>query len=87
MTELQLYKFVTDENIEWHRELNDGNSDVVMFPKFDQLSELCKIFSTSILDDEGLNVILKDGYIAIWMDEVCEYHGVRLENVFVGDGW
>jgi hypothetical protein len=58
----------------------------VIFPSFDQLSELCKIFSTSILDDEGLNVILKDGYIAIWMDEVCEYHGVRLENVFVMDG-
>ena len=32
MTELELYKYINDNSIEWHRQDNDGTPDIIMFP-------------------------------------------------------
>ena len=37
MTELELYKFIEDNNIEWHKQDNEGIEDVIVFPSFGQL--------------------------------------------------
>lgn len=86
MTELELYKFIEDNNIEWHRDDNKGEEDVIIFPNFSQIEYFRKILSPCLFDD-GVECIMKDGYFAFWMKDICDYYGVEFEKVFVGDGW
>jgi len=86
MTELLLYKFINDKNIEWHRQDNDGIPDIIIFPYtfyLEDFFEIVKDYNT----DDGLEIRLKDGYVAIWMNDLCEYFGVDIDKVFVGDGY
>ena len=86
MTELELYKFINDNDIEWHRQDNDGNSDVIIFPYTFHLEDFCKIVDGCNEDEGGLEIRLLNGYVAIWMNDLCEYFGVDINKVFVGDG-
>lgn len=86
MTELELYKYINDNNIEWHREDNDGTSDIIIFPytfQIDEFIELVKDYT----GDGGIECRLMNGYFAIWMNDLCEYFGVEINNVFKGDDW
>jgi hypothetical protein len=87
MTELKLHKYIQDNNIEWHRHDNDGEKDIIIFPYFHQIEEFREIASADLFDDDGLECRMKDGYFAIWMNQVCEYYGIEINNVFVGDDW
>ncbi len=84
MTELDLYKFITDNAIEWHRHDRNGNDDVIIFPYIFQLEEFSKLFKNY---DEGLDIKLMDGYVCIWMRDLCEYYGVEMNNVFKGNNY
>lgn len=87
MTELKLHKYIQENNIEWHRQEKDNIDDVLIFPLFHQLESFHKITSPSLFDDEGIECIMKDGYLAIWMRDICEYYCIEMNNVFVGEGW
>jgi len=87
MTELDLHKYIQENNIEWHRQDNDGIDDVLIFPSFYQIEALHKILSPCLFDDEGIECRMKDGYFAIWMQDICDYYGIEMNNVFDGDGW
>jgi hypothetical protein len=39
---------------------------------------LVKSFTT----DNELNCVLKDGYVCIWMQDICDYYGIEITNVF-----
>lgn len=78
-----LYKFIEDNNVEWHEGDNDGTPDVVIFPTYYEIKEFSKLLSSGIFDEEGIDCVMKDGYFAIWMKYICEYHGVELEKVFI----
>ena len=82
MTELQLYKFIKKNNIEWHKEKNQGNDDVLIFVMSFQIEsffELLKDFDF----DEGINCRLKSNYLCVWMVDICEYFGIDFRNVFI----
>ena len=85
MTELELYKFINDNNIEWHRQDNDGTPDVIFFPYYHQIEDFRKILSVSSFDDAGIECRMKDGYFAFWMKDICEYYGVDIDKVFIGE--
>ena len=87
MTELELHKYIVENNIEWHRHENDGADDVLIFPAFHQIESFCKILSSGILDDTGIECRIKDGYFCVWMCYICDYYGIEMNNVFDGDGW
>ena len=57
MTELQLYKYITENNIEWHRYENNGEDDVLIFPYFYQIEDFRKIISGCVFDEEGIEMI------------------------------
>lgn len=96
MTELQLYKWINDNEVEVHiyrkgqemddcSELSDENYDewkILMFPFFSQLESLCQIIGQSYFDDEGVEVIMKYGYVAIDLKEMMEYSGIEPSNIF-----
>lgn len=84
MTELQLYKFVHDNNVEHHAYKNQhlNEPDVIIMPSVELLSEFTKLLSNCIFDDDGIALILKQGYVCIWMHEICDYYGIEMNNVF-----
>ncbi len=82
MTALELYKYITDNNIEWDRHDNDGVEDVIIFPYFCQLDDFRKIAGPYLFDDDGISCTLKDGYLAIWMKDICDYYGFDFNEVF-----
>lgn len=87
MTELELYKFINDNSIEWHRQNNDGTPDILIFPYTFQLEDFCKLVKDYNADDGGLVIRLLNGYVAIWMNDLCDYFGIDIDKVFVGDGY
>lgn len=83
MTELELYKFITDNSIEWHHDNSDGVLDVIVFLHIYELADFMKICGSSIFDEDGIDCVMKDGYIAVWMNDICNYHGIEINNIFI----
>ena len=81
MTELELYKFVVENNLEYHWH----DEDVILFINFYLLDDFTKLLGFSILDEEGIICHLKEGYICIWMFSICENFDIELKNIFKKD--
>lgn len=84
MTELELYKYINDNDIEWHRHYNNGEQDVVILPYIFQLEDFAKLIS-NYNTDEGLEMRFQNGYVGIWMKDLCDYFGIDYEKVFCGE--
>ena len=82
MTELELYKFVTDHKIEWHRHDHNGTMDVLMFPRTFEIEDFIELLSAGHFDDGGVECRMMNGYFAFWMNDICEYYGIDVNNVF-----
>jgi len=82
MSDLELYKYITENNIEWRRELNNGVEDVLIFPLICQVKEFSDLIK-SCVGDEGIECRLMDGYISIWMNDICEYYGLETNKIFI----
>ena len=82
MKELELYKFINDNNVEWHWVNNEGADDVIILPNFYLLEDFMKLQSIVYLSEDGIPCFLKDGYIGMFMADICEYYGIEIENVF-----
>jgi predicted CDP-diglyceride synthetase/phosphatidate cytidylyltransferase len=80
MTELNLYKFINENNIEWHYE-QDG---IYMFVSFYLLKEFTAMIRT-YLSDSVFEVVLKDTYICLKINEICEYFDININNIFNKD--
>ena len=87
MKALDLYKFIKDNNVEWHRQDNDGTPDVLMFPTINEVGEFNKLLSKSHFDDSGIECRMKDNYFCFWMNDICEYYGIELKEVFDKESW
>jgi hypothetical protein len=86
MTELDLYRFIEQNNVEWHKRDNDGEKDVVIFPYSFHMDDFIKLIK-NYDSDEGLECRIMNGYFAIWMKDLCEYYGIDIERVFVGENY
>ncbi len=84
MTELDLYKYITENTIEWHRQDNEGTPDIIIFPYVFQIEGFSSLVK-SYVADEGLEVRLRDGYIAIWMKDLCDSYDIDMDKVFIGE--
>jgi hypothetical protein len=79
MTELQIYKFVHENELEWHW----YGDDVVLFIDFELISNFAKMVKNYILcHDSEYNATLKEDCIAVCMSDVFDYYGIFLEKVF-----
>jgi len=79
---LELYKFIKNDSIEWHKIDNDGMSDILIFIYIFNLEEFCKLIKSYDNDGEGLVIRLFDGYIAVWMRDLCDYYGIDVDKIF-----
>lgn len=87
MTELDLYKFITDNEVEWHRHDNEGEEDIIIMPYIFHLEEFSEITKDYDRDGQGLDIKLMNGYVCIWMKDLCEYFGVEMNNIFKGNNY
>jgi hypothetical protein len=85
MTALGIYKFYHGK-LEYHwnaRHDNDDVNDVVLFIDNDYLEEFMELIKSFLRNrDDGLECYMKEKYICVWMDEVCEYYDIKLTDVF-----
>lgn len=77
MTELQLYKFITDNNIEYHFE----HEGVYIFIPFDLLKQFTEL-SKNYFSDDPIEVVLRDDYICFVINDCYEYFGIDINNIF-----
>lgn len=82
MEALDLYKYISKGNIEWRYNMNGDQEDVIIFPPLYEIESFYQLLDPTIFDDNGISIIMKDGYFAIWMNDICEYYGIELEKVF-----
>lgn len=97
MTELDLYKFLNENKLEYnvlevaesskcfsgytHNKF-DEKLEIWMFVPFYLLEDFNKILGFRITDEEGLNVVFKDGYICFNMVEICDYFDIDYTKIF-----
>jgi len=78
MTAIDLYKFITENDIEFHW----VDDEVFMFVYIFDIDEFYKLFTSTIFDDEGITCTMKYGYFCFKMKDICEYYGIDLTEVF-----
>lgn len=82
MTELTLYKYINDNNIEWRWDFNERQEyDVLILPQVYDIKELVELMKGNSID-MGTDCKLLDGYFAFWMQDICDYYNIEIENVF-----
>lgn len=84
MTELELYKYINDNNIEYHYADNDGVEDVLIFPMYYEMEEFTKMID-NYLGDNIIHAVIRNNYLCIWMNDICEAHGIEISKVFKKD--
>ena len=79
MTELDLYKFINERDVEYHW---DDKNNVWMFVYYPELYDFNKMLGNNITDEDGIDCVMKDGYICFEMTGICACFGIDPENVF-----
>lgn len=83
MTEIQLYKFINDNGIEWAWDMNKrGENDVLAWVPFWELEDFAKLVGSSFFADGNIGCVLLDSCIVIYMEQICDHHGIDIEKVF-----
>lgn len=102
MKDLDLYKFVTTNDLEYHTCLNRDfntqawmnehnieyskeNCDILLFVPDYFIVEWKDLLGESIFAEEGLECTMKYGYICFWMEDICNYFGITMYEVFKFD--
>jgi hypothetical protein len=80
MEALDLYKFIKENDIEYHW-IEEGE-DVILFVNNRDLPEWNTLLGYHILDEEGLKCTMKDGYLCFEMKDICEHFDIKLSDVF-----
>jgi hypothetical protein len=81
MTELELYKYIKNNAIEWHRRDNNGTDDIIILPSNYEFSIFLKLVE-DYTGEGGIEGRIKNGYFAIWMKDLCDYYDIDMDNVF-----
>jgi len=80
MSELELYKFITERELEYH--WTGEKDDVILFIEVYNLERWNKLLGTPITDENGIECVMKDGYFCFYMKNICEFFDIELNKVF-----
>ena len=78
MTELQLYKFINDNDVEYHWH----DKKCIVFINTWNIEEFNNLFDYNIFDDDGIECHMKNTYFCFEIVDICEYYGINPENIF-----
>ncbi len=80
MKAIDLYKFVVDNEIEYH--YTHDNQEVYMWVPYYLIDDFHSVLPKSIFDDDGIQCSMKDDYFLFYMDDICAYSGIELDEIF-----
>lgn len=88
MTELDLYKFITKNNLESHWVVisnafeADEINDVVVFIPIYLLDDWGNLLGSPIFDEEGISCVMKVNYLCFMMQQICDYFDIEITKIF-----
>ncbi|TVM01524.1 MAG: hypothetical protein CV087_10755 [Candidatus Brocadia sp. WS118] len=83
MNALDLYKFVTENNLEYNRlEYDSGEVEVLLFVEYYNISDFASLLGAGAFDDSGIECHMKDGYMVFEMNGICDDFGIDIDEVF-----
>lgn len=81
MNALKLYKFIQENSIEWH--WDEHKNDVIIFIMSNDLNDWFELMNGHcLLKEDGINCVMREGYLCVWMRDICQYKEIELEEVF-----
>ena len=84
MTELDLYKFIQQNDIEYRWQDNNGLRDVMVWIYIIDLSIFHDLINFDY-SESGIDCTLVQEHVCFWMDDICKYHDVDMKKVFGED--
>lgn len=81
MTELELYHFVTEFDLDWNVISKENEYEVILFVPFVILDTFSELVGYSFFD-EPHKCYLKYDCIALEMMDICDYFGIDPKNIF-----
>jgi hypothetical protein len=75
MNALKLYKFIQGNSIEWHWHEHE-NDVLVSIQSYEIKDWFGLIKGHGLLDENGIECVMKDGYMCFWMRNICG-HSIR----------
>jgi len=87
MKAIEFYKFINENNIEfhWHENPETKERDVIFFPSYYNINDMAKLLSYNDFDDDGITCHMKDGYFGFWASDILDAHGIELSDIFGED--
>ena len=87
MTELELYKYLFDENDGLKPEMRWHDDELLIFLYYFQVEDFIKevVQPSGALEDEGLIGHLKDKYMVMDLVPVCEAYEIDPQSILPGD--
>lgn len=79
MTELQLYKFVQNKEIDWR------GKDLILWIDFYDLKEFTDLIGNDYIADGTASICLLKDCIAIVLNDICEFFDIEPENILKKD--
>ena len=91
MTALDLYKFVTKNNLEYNKKIYDVHEgenpfitqqyEVYLFVPIYELEEWNKLLGSFIFE-EGINCVMKEKYVCFMMQDICDHFDIDITEIF-----
>ena len=78
MKAIDLYRYVSENKIEYHWD----DKDVILMPSIYEIETFNKLLSGSIYDDSGVSCVMKNGYLCFYMQGICDYFAIELTDIF-----
>lgn len=78
MTELDLYKFVRKNKLEYHW----YDNDVLLLIPFYLLEDFNKMIGYHYFDEDGIQCVMRYDYCCFEMKSICEYFDIDIKNIF-----
>jgi hypothetical protein len=75
MTELDLYKFCQDKEIDWRGE------SLILWVYFGDLKKFTQMVGYLNFSDGGMKVTLLDSCVALELNDLCDSFGIDPENI------
>lgn len=87
MKTIDFYKFIHDNEIEFHWHYNDETreDDVIFFVECFNVQEFNKMLPKTAFDDDAISCKMKDGYFAFWASDILDPEGIDLVEIFGKD--
>lgn len=75
MTELELYKFCKDKEVDWRRD------ELILWIPFSDVDDFANMLGYNYLSEGGIDVVLLNDCIALNLVYICENFDINPENI------